>query len=89
MSMFQRAIKQGFHILIILSISSQCFVKYSYLLTCEKSSENEFSCNSVCDSVWYKYVDEADNIKIKEQCGKKFHNKYRNVMYLFMFIFDS
>ena len=61
----------------------------SYLLTCEKSSENEFSCNSVCDSVWYKYVDEADNIKIKEQCGKKFHNKYRNVVYLFMFIFDS
>ena len=89
MYLFQSLIIQEFHVLIIISISFQCFVKYSYLLTCEKSSENEYSCNSVCDSVWYKYVDEADNTKIKEQCGKKFHNKYRNVMYLFMFIFDS
>ena len=55
---------------------------YSYQLTCEKSAENEFSCDSICDSVWYKYVDEAENIKIKEQCGKKFHNKYRNIVYI-------
>lgn len=55
-------------------------MKYSYLLNCEKTSEYEFSCESICDSVWFKYVDEADNSDIKEHCGRKFHNKYRNVM---------
>ena len=89
MYLFQSLIIQEFHVLIIISISFQCFVRYSYQLTCVKSSENEYSCDSNCTSVWYKYVDEASNIKIKEQCGKKFHNKYRNVVYLFMFIFDS
>ena len=67
---------------LLLSVYTHGIImKSSYLLTCEKASENEFSCDSVCDSVWYKYVDEADNLRIKEQCGKKFHNKYRNVVY--------
>ena len=82
MNMFQRVIKQEFHVLIIISISYQCLIKSSYQLTCVKSSENEYSCDSNCTSVWYKYVDEASNMRIKEQCGKKFHNKYRNVMYV-------
>lgn len=53
----------------------------SYQLTCERSSSNEFSCDSNCTSVWYKYVDEEANLDIKESCGAKFHNKYRNVVY--------
>ena len=82
MYLFQSLIIQEFHVLIIISISFQCFVRYSDQLNCVKSSENEYSCDSNCTSVWYKYVDEEYNIKIKEQCGKKFHNKYRNVVYI-------
>ena len=33
-------------------------------------------------------MDESSNLNIKESCGSKFHNKYKNVMYSLKICFN-
>ena len=53
----------------------------SYVLSDCKTRNNEFSCLSTCESVWFKIWNATASGSLVEGCDKVFFGQYGNVMW--------
>ena len=54
-------------------------------LSCEEKENDTFLCKGKVESVWVRIWESDQWQYIIDNCGKKFHEKYQDVMYIILF----